>query len=101
MPFQKGKPKTGGRKKGVLNKETRNFLDFQLWFGKACRDHELIEDPEKRFRLSLEVIDKLMAKVQALPSSPQESRENAMAREAQIEALEKQKETEAANALNA
>ncbi len=36
MPFQKGRPKTGGRKAGVPNKAAREGKDLALQFGPAA-----------------------------------------------------------------
>jgi hypothetical protein len=66
MPFKEGKPKTGGRKKGVANKRTRELQDFLdeknfnpaakliLIYRKAMKEygraedvHDIIEDTRR------------------------------------------------------
>lgn len=80
----------GGRKPGTVNKDTQNYLDFQLWFKQIKQDLEFLE-PEKRIEISIRVVDKLFSKVQVLPSTPQESAENAQIRQEMIDALEQGK----------
>lgn len=86
--FVKGKPKTGGRKKGVTNKHTRNYLDLQLWFERVNTDLDLLEDPERRIDIELKVIDKVLAKMQNLPSTPGDSLSNAIRAQERLKALE-------------
>lgn len=86
QPGQSGNPT--GRPKGALNKDRQNYLDFNLWFKQVIEDVRKLRDCDKRIVYSLQVIDKLLTKVSALPQSPEQSKENALAREALLEALE-------------
>lgn len=88
MRFEKGRAKTGGRQKGVRNRDTRNYLDFQLWFGMIKDCAETLE-PKEKLEVAFRVMSMLMTKVQQLPGTPEQSLENAMAREAAMGALEK------------
>lgn len=85
--FKKGNKHGKGRPPGALNKDTQNYLDFQLWFKKVVTDLEEIENPRERITIEMQVIEKLMTKIQNLPSSPAESVENANARKAMQDAL--------------
>jgi len=94
--FQPGKPKTGGRQKGVVNKKTKNYLDFQMWF-QVIKDNMEALPEEKRIEVAFRVAAMLFTKVNNLPMSPAESAENAQARVEMMNALETGKvETNAA-----
>lgn len=89
MPFEKGKPKTGGRKKGVMNKDTRNYLDLQA-FAKLIWDgmEEAGYTGKDKIELGFRGIMLMFQKIQNLPGSPTQSVENV---EKMIEAYEKEK----------
>lgn len=87
-PFVKGNKLGKGRPKGSVNKDTQNYMDFQLWFKTVVTNLEKVPAGERRIQIAMQVIDKLMAKVQVLPSNPAESVENARARHEMLEALE-------------
>lgn len=78
MKFRKGQSgNPNGRPKGIKNKATQNYLDFQLWFGMIVKDLEFIKDPEERIKIACRVIDQMLTKVQTLPGTPGESVRNA------------------------
>lgn len=89
MKFQPGvSGNPGGRPKGTPNKERRNFLDLQLWLKLVTEDLEKIRDPKERIGIELGVVDRILSKLQNLPASPQDSVNNAEARQAIMNALE-------------
>ena len=87
--FQKGQSgNPAGKKPGTKNKETINYLDFQLWFGKISRDLEQIEDPKERIEIGLRIVDRMLSKTANLPGTPAQSVENV---QKMVEAYETQK----------
>lgn len=88
QPGQSGNP--GGRPKGTPNKDKQNYLDLQLWFKKMCEDVEKVKDPAQKVQFEMQIADKLLGKIQNLPSSPEDSLNNVLAKEAMLNALEKE-----------
>ena len=82
---QSGNP--SGRPKGCLGKKTRNYMDFQMWFQTVKENMEKLI-PKERIEVALRVIPMLMSKIQNLPSTPEQSLENAKAREEIMKAFE-------------
>lgn len=76
-PFIKGNKLGTGRPLGSKNKDTQNYLDCQLWFKTALNELSTLTKEENRLTLIISVIDRLMQKVQTLPSSPGDSVANA------------------------
>lgn len=86
QPGQSGNP--GGKPKGTKNLDRLNYLDLQIWFKKMYETLEDIDKPGERMMFQLQIADKLLAKIQNLPSSPEESANNARARQEMMAALE-------------
>lgn len=95
MRFKPGE-RPVGRAKGTPNKKTKNYLDFQLWFGLIKDKMESLTEKEQ-IEIAFRVTSMLLPKVNNLPTTPTESLENAMARQEELKALEK---AEKENAIN-
>lgn len=87
--FQKGvSGNPAGRPKGAKELDRLNYLDLQIWFREMFDTQAAIKNPNERMAFQLQIADKLLAKVQNLPSSPEESANNARVRQEMMAALE-------------
>lgn len=82
--------------KGVMNTKTKNYLDFQLWFGKIKDKMEELEAKDQ-IEIAFRVAVMLLNKVSNLPQTPQESADNASARQEILLALESKNESQPEN----
>ncbi len=89
MPFKKGQPKIGGRTKGTMNKDTRNYLDLQA-FAKLIWDgmDEAGIVGKERIELAIRCINLMFQKIQSLPGTPLDSVRNAEQASAMLKSLE-------------
>lgn len=88
MPFEKGQSgNPAGKKPGTLNKATVNNLKLNTWMDRLAEDVQLLPDAKERIQVSMQIIDRILAK-SGIPSTPEESVDNV---DRMIEAYENQK----------